>query len=81
MFRRFISTIKTEYSIIKKYRCGIELTERTPEALAHAIIKIHDMASDEYAILSKNAIEGVRDFDFSVLTDKLENVIQSVRKR
>jgi len=38
-----ISTVHTGYSIIKKYNCGVELDEDTPEALAKEIIRFHDM--------------------------------------
>ena len=41
-------------------------------------MKIHDMNKKEYEEIGKNAIEGVKDFDFSVLTKKLEHVIESI---
>lgn len=75
-----ISTVKMGYSIIKKYKCGIELDESTPEKLAESIKKMHDMSSDEYAKLGENASKGANDFDFNVLTDKLLSVIDSVLK-
>ena len=34
-----ISTVHMGYSIIKKYNCGVELDEDTPEALAEQIMK------------------------------------------
>ena len=73
-----ISTVKMGYSIIKRYKCGVELDEDTPDALAKQIMKIHDMNKKEYEEIGKNAIEGVKDFDFSVLTKKLEHVIESI---
>ena len=73
-----ISTVHMGYSIIKRYNCGIELDEDTPEALAKQIIRFHDMSKDERDRIGQNAREGANDFDFSVLTDKLINVIESV---
>ncbi len=73
-----ISTVHMGYSIIKKYNCGVELDEDTPEALAEQIMKFHDMSKDERDRIGQNAREGANDFDFSVLTDKLINVIESV---
>lgn len=76
-----ISTVHMGYSIIKKYQCGVELEKDTPEALAEQIIRFHDMDMDEYEKIGRNAKAGAGDFDFRVLTDKLEKVIDSVGVR
>ena len=73
-----ISTVHMGYSIINKYNCGVELEEDSPEALADQIIKFHDMDRTEYERIGQNAKKGAKDFDFKVLTDKLEEVIQNV---
>ncbi len=73
-----ISTVKMGYSIINKYKCGVEMDEYTPEALAEAIMKFHDMPQAEYSNYGSSAAEGAKDFDFNILTDKLMNVIKSV---
>ena len=75
-----ISTVHMGYSIIKKYNCGVELPEDTPEALAKEIIKFHDMDKETLAKIGHNARTGVEDFDFKVLTEKLIDVINSVIK-
>ena len=76
-----ISTVKMGYSIINKYECGIELDECTPQCLAEAIVKFHNMSEQEYSRLGKNACEGAKDFDFEVLTKKLLAVIEGVTKK
>lgn len=73
-----ISTVHMGYSIIKRYNCGVELDEDTPKALAEQIIHFHDMDASEREKIGKNAREGANDFDFSVLTDELIKVIESV---
>lgn len=73
-----ISTVHTGYSIIKKYNCGVELDEDTPEALAKEIIRSHDMDVAQRDEIGRNAKNGAKDFDFSVLTDKLLKVIEGV---
>ena len=73
-----ISTVHMGYSIIKKYGCGVELNEDTPEALAEQITRFHDMKQEERDQIGKNARKGANDFDFSVLTEKLIKVIESV---
>lgn len=73
-----ISTVHMGYSIIKKYNCGVELEEDTPKALAEEIIKFHDMSKDSREKIGRNARAGAKDFDFTVLTEKLIKVIESV---
>ena len=75
-----ISTVHMGYSIIEKYNCGVELVEDTPEALAEQIMRFHDMDRAAYESIGLNAKEGVKNFDFKVLTDKLTEVIESVKK-
>lgn len=73
-----ISSVHMGYSIIKRYNCGVELDEDTPEALAEQIMRFHDMNKSKRDKIGANAREGAKDFDFKVLTDKLIKVIESV---
>lgn len=75
-----ISTVKMGYCILEKYQCGLSLEECTPQALAEMIRKIHDMPEGTYAQMAENAREGAKDFDFSVLTERLYQVIERVEK-
>lgn len=73
-----ISTVQMGYSIIKKYNCGIELEDDTPQELAKQIMYYHDMSKEERIQIGNNARIGAKDFDFVFLTEKLINVINSV---
>ena len=73
-----ISTVHMGYSIIKKYNCGVELDEDSPQALAEQIMRFHDMDASERNQMGENAREGAKDFDFGVLTEKLIEVVESV---
>lgn len=73
-----ISTVHMGYSIIKRYNCGVELDEDTPEALAEQIMRFHDLDSFEQKKIGDHAKNGARNFDYNVLTNKLINVIESV---
>ena len=75
-----ISTVKMGYCILDHYQCGLSLEECTPRALADMILKIHDMPENTYARMAENARQGARDFDFSVLTERLYQVIERVQK-
>lgn len=74
-----ISTVHMGYSIIKWYKCGVELDEDTPEALADAIMRFHDMSIAERDTIGANAKNGANDFDFKILTDKLIKVVEDTR--
>jgi glycosyltransferase involved in cell wall biosynthesis len=76
-----ISTVKMGYSIIDKYKCGFELEQSTPEELAKTINKIKKLSIDQYETLKNNSKTGVENFDFDVLTEKLNAVINSVMGR
>ena len=73
-----ISTVKMGYSIIKKYKCGMELENSTPQELAQAIVDIKNMPEHEYKQLGTNAKKGANDFDFRVLASKLIDVIDTL---
>ena len=75
-----ISTVKMGYCILDRYQCGLSLDECTPKALAEEILKIHDMPEETYALMAEHAREGAKDFDFSVLTERLYQVIKNVEK-
>lgn len=73
-----ISTVHMGYSIIKKYNCGVELKEDAPKALANEIMRFHDMDKETQNQIGLNGRNGAKDFDFTKLTQKLVDVIQSV---
>lgn len=75
-----ISTVKMGYSIINRYKCGVELNECTPQCLADAIIMYHDMNKEKRDEIGRNAQIAAKDFDYSILTEKLETVIFYVTK-
>ncbi len=73
-----ISTVRMGYSIVKRYNCGSELDEDTPEALAEEIMRFHDMSQAERDRIGMNSKTAAKDFDFGVLTGELIKVIESV---
>lgn len=76
-----ISTVQMGYSIIDKYKCGIELESDDAKHLADAVINIHDMNHAEILRMGDNGKKGALDFDFTVLTNKLLGVIEEVLDR
>lgn len=75
-----ISTVKMGYCILDRYQCGLSLETDTPQALAEEILKIYHMPKEAYKEMAEHAREGAKDFDFSVLTERLYGVIERVEK-
>ncbi|WP_455146660.1 glycosyltransferase family 4 protein [Clostridium sp.] len=73
-----ISTVKMGYDIIDKYHCGISLEKDSAAYLADAVLRIKQMDKAEYENLCEAAKNAAEHFDFSVLTERLIHVIESV---
>lgn len=73
--RPIIATMRTGYSIIEKYKCGIELDNDDPKLLASAILKVKNMPKTEYSEMCINAANGAREFDYKTLSEKLMHII------
>ncbi|QCR31979.1 glycosyltransferase family 4 protein [Lysinibacillus sp. SGAir0095] len=63
------------YDLIKKYNCGVVLDKATVDQLADAIIEISKMPKPQYEEYCNNARIAAHDYDFKVLTKKLENLL------
>ncbi|SUY45808.1 WblI protein [Clostridium putrefaciens] len=70
-----ISDCEFGYDIFNKYQGGISLDNANSEVLAENIIKFYNMSKEEYNTYCDNALKAAEDFDFKILTDKLEKVI------
>lgn len=70
-----VSTEKVKYDFIEKYKCGISCENQNTTTVVAAIRYIKNLNKDDYLQMCKNAKEGAKDFDYKVLTDKLEKVI------
>lgn len=76
-----LSTVKPNYDLIERYNCGISLSEQSGEAIADAVLKIYNLPDEEYAAMCENAKNAAKDFDYSILTEKLIEVIDYAVKR
>lgn len=73
--RPTVSNVECGYDMLEKYKCGITVKGGSAEALAEGILKFYNMPKEEYDTYCNNALKAACDFDFKVLTDKLEEVI------
>lgn len=74
--RPTLANESSSYSLIKKYSSGMVLAEGDGESFATGVIEFYKMPEEEYRTYCQNALTAARDFDFSILTDKLEAVIE-----
>ena len=74
-----VSNIECGYDMLKEYDCGITVNGGDPNALAEGILKFYNMPKEEYDTYCKNALKAAEDFDFKVLTDKLEKTILELK--
>ncbi|GLI51891.1 glycosyltransferase WbuB [Tepidanaerobacter syntrophicus] len=70
-----VSNVECGYDMLEKYKCGITVKGGSAEALAEGILKFYNMPKEEYNTYCENALKAAQDFDFKVLTDKLEKII------
>lgn len=73
-----ISTVQMGYCILEKYQCGLSLVKNSPEELAKTILTVYSMPKDEYNRLCHNAANGAKNFDYTILTNKLIGVVEDV---
>lgn len=73
--RPTLSNINCGYDIIEEYKCGITVKSGTIDDLVKGILKFYDMSSEQYNVYCKNALKAAENFDFKILTDKLESII------
>ncbi len=71
------STIQSGHSLLLKKNCGIETNGPTPRDFADGIRRIYMMSAEERAEWGKRARIAAVDYDFKVLTKKLEEIIES----
>lgn len=68
------------YSLVEQYHCGLHIREATPEGLQRAVRTMLSMKQSEYAFMSSNARRCASEFDFSVLGQRMVNVIEGTIK-
>lgn len=70
-----ISDCEFGYDLIKKYNCGVVIDNANAEQLANAIMEFSQITKEEYEVYCKNALKAASDYDYGVLTKKLENIL------
>lgn len=74
------STIQSGHSLLVNKNCGIETKGGTPRDFAEGIRNIYNMPASERAEWGRRARKAAFDYDFTVLTRKLENILEEIVK-
>lgn len=72
------SNIKIKYSVVERYKCGYEENVKSAERYAEIIRGFYNMEKEKYDEVSENAGKAAEEYDFEILVDKLEKIIDFV---
>lgn len=72
-----LSTKKYRYSLINRYKAGIELEDSSAERVAESIMYFKNLNKSDYEEYCKNARKAAQDYSFKNLTIKLIDIIDS----
>lgn len=73
--RPILSTVKVNYDLIEKYDCGIACEKQDTETVCAALLKLRGMPKEEYEAMCARAKAAAKDFDYTILTDRMEEAI------
>ena len=70
-----LSNIESGYDILVKHDCGKSVKGGSVEALVDGILEFYNMDQKEYDQYCENSLTAIQNYDFKILTDKLEAII------
>lgn len=73
-----ITNIRMGYDLIEEYNCGIIADAERADDFAQAVIRFFDLPQQEREQMGQNARRAAQAYDFDLLIDQLESVIQSI---
>ncbi|KSV58806.1 glycosyltransferase family 4 protein [Acetivibrio ethanolgignens] len=79
--RIIVSDVKMGYDLLEEYQCGIVTEKQNEEELQKAILKCFFMTEEERSVYLSNMQKCIENYDFKVLTDKLEKILKDTERR
>jgi glycosyltransferase involved in cell wall biosynthesis len=76
-----VSNLQVNYDLIQRYNCGITTKTKSATDLANAIEQVYTLSHDSYLNMCKNARKAAEDYDYKLLTRKLNEIILSLDKK
>lgn len=74
--RPILCNLPVRYDLIKKYNLGVAKKFPNSEAYKDAILSFVKMTKKDYEMYCYNALECSKNFDYQILSDKIENILQ-----
>jgi glycosyltransferase involved in cell wall biosynthesis len=74
-----LSTVNTNYSLIKQYNCGLETQSQEPAVICEAIKYFVNLKPEDRIAMGKRAYEVALKHDYTKLTLKLLDIINDLR--
>ncbi len=73
-----LCTIKMNFSILYKYKCGMEILDETISECVKSILQIYGMSDKERQTYQMNALQAVKDYNMEKLAGDLANIIENI---
>lgn len=73
-----LMTYSVGYSVVKEQKCGMEVQQQTPEAIADAMLAFCNMDYEKMELYKNNTLRCASQFDFKQLTNKLIHTIENI---
>ncbi len=71
-----LSNIKMNYDLIERYKCGISDSIKDAEDYKDAVLNFVNMDKETYKKMCANCLEAVQLYDYKILAEKLEEILQ-----
>lgn len=79
--KTIVTDINPRYNLVEKYHCGVTVERDAPERITAALLKLEkekELLQEKYG---RHAKELSKKFDYRVLADKLEKILENTEKR
>ena len=73
-----LSNLKCNYDIIEKFNCGKTVKSGSADALRDGILYFYNLKDIDYKQFCENSKEAAANYDYKILTDKLEDIFKTL---
>ncbi|MDU5977679.1 MAG: hypothetical protein E6Y71_06395, partial [Finegoldia magna] len=73
-----LSNLKCNYDIIEKFNCGKTVKSGSADALKEGILYFYNLKDIDYKQFCENSKEAAANYDYKILTDKLEHIFKTL---
>lgn len=78
--KTILTDINPSYNLVEKYHCGVTIERYMPENIVKSLLELEKKKGFLQEEFGNNAKELSKRYDFKLLTDKLEKILQKMEK-